>query len=539
MSNLKHRLNRQEDQMASGNSGCALNNLPTEILLEVFAHYISAKPSYLPWRDNYNRKMVCARYSNPFSLCRVCTLWRDVVTGEPSLWSKIHIRAPLVGDCTKESLTLISDVAKLQAQTARAGNDVPLSLYLDLSAQPNFLRTGISLSAFVRGQLDALNKVRRLYVRGNAKEGASPGLEQSSFPNLEFLFLDGVGIATGLGKATRSQQGALLIPTFPCFPALKRLAGNPIQLSHLPHSIPWHKLTHLHLESPLTPDEIIGVLNSTPKLRIAGLKRCTDGNLRFLPSTLKKPNAGATILMADLQRLAFVGALFDRVKDYEKQGIHLSWPNLTHLRLMPEDTAPSLYPGAVLSQQISQLTHLSISDSNRHHLSQLAHIFQFCPLLVHLGIGVYWCAANHRELFEYLTFDRDAPRLPLLKELGVYISIENHICWSAVSGLKEKTLASLRAMAESRDGTQDVPAALNALVVSVGGIQQYQRASLAYDGIGEVLRSLRRRPALCRVVREKGVVQNPSLDFDSTFDGAFEDWRGSRISDIIDNFEAF
>ncbi|KAJ3500094.1 hypothetical protein NMY22_g19377 [Coprinellus aureogranulatus] len=240
-----------------------------------------------------------------------------------------------------------------------------------------------------------------------------------------------------------------------------------------------------------------------------------------------------------LRTLAFVGWLFDDDMDCRRDGIDFSWPRLTHLQLIPEAGQPAImYRDSNIRRKVSHLTHLSISNGNQHHLSQLTHILQFCPLLIHLGIAIHGSSANHGELFDNLTFSRDAPRLLLLRELGIHISVENHLCWSPASTnvFQGKTLASLRAMVESRTGTQNVPTTLERLIISVGGVPQFKLASVAADAIEELLKSVGHRPAVCRVVRKRATAT--ATDLDSTFDGAFGGWRGTRVSDIIEDFGA-
>ncbi|KAJ3536896.1 hypothetical protein NMY22_g5835 [Coprinellus aureogranulatus] len=91
--------------------------------------------------------------------------------------------------------------------------------------------------------------------------------------------------------------------------------------------------------------------------------------------------------MMKLKTLAFVGWLFDDDMDCRRDGIDFSWPCLTHLQLIPEPAQPAvMYRDGNIRRKVSQLTHLSISDGNQHHVSQLTNILRFCPLLSIWGL---------------------------------------------------------------------------------------------------------------------------------------------------------
>ncbi|KAJ3521219.1 hypothetical protein NMY22_g12404 [Coprinellus aureogranulatus] len=517
--------------------GHTLNVLPTQVLVKIFAHYISIKPtSWNRWDFEAGDVVTNIHYHSPFLLRQVCKLWNDVVTGQPSLWSQLYIRARFE-ESDEEYYTSPNDIDKSQAQIALT-KDLSLSLNLDLAAQPDCFgyRSPMhsSLAGFLDRDSEAFTNLQRLHIHDTMRHShISPEVGLSVLPNLEFLFVDHVLAA----KDSRDDIGTTLTASLPRLPALKRLAGTPIHLNSLPTTIPWHQLIHLHLESPLTSDEIFAVLQHTPTLRVAGFKRHETRGSTILPSPLKRPKRGTKILLPNLSRLSFVGQLFDNDMDSERKGVHLSWPKLTHFRLIPDHAPPMFYQESILSQWVPQLTHLSITDSNSFHISQLTRILRFCRHLIHLGFGVYNPKSNHREVFDFLTYNDEEPRLPKLRELGIHLYVEKHACWSFVGGQKEVTLESMWAMVESRDGTQTVPAALERLVISVGGVHQYQRARVTAIAIEKVLRFMPRQPAFWRVVRERVIAATKG--FDSTFEGEFEDWRGSRIADVADDFGTF
>ncbi|KAJ7756282.1 hypothetical protein B0H16DRAFT_1539243 [Mycena metata] len=99
-----------------------IQNLPPEILAQVFVHFLPAYPEFPP---------LSGRLS-PLLLCQICQEWRAIALSTPSLWSAIRITTPTDVDVPESHEVLKLEILKTWLTRSR---NCPLSLSLSGSSQ--------------------------------------------------------------------------------------------------------------------------------------------------------------------------------------------------------------------------------------------------------------------------------------------------------------------------------------------------------------------------------------------------------------------
>ncbi|KAJ3536895.1 hypothetical protein NMY22_g5834 [Coprinellus aureogranulatus] len=274
--------------MATENSRCTVNDLPREILLEIFAQYTSVRCLPKKFDDDTEWRRVGIRRSSPFVLCKVCRQWKELAASMPALWSSVYVRAAF-SEFKLQYQIGANNVRKFRIQAARAGRS-PRALHLDLGPKSRPPDTHTPLPAFLEKYTEPFSHLQQLCLLGDATKCA--GLERLNLPKLEFLFVD----HSQFGRSTR---GSTFTTGLPILPSLKRFACIDICWDIIPASFPWYQLTHLHLKFPLTPDEILVVLCNTPNIQDLGLRRNSKQDVLQgrLPSVLKKPRRGDRVIL--------------------------------------------------------------------------------------------------------------------------------------------------------------------------------------------------------------------------------------------------
>lgn len=105
----------------------SIQSLPTEVFIRIFHHVVGARPCHIDVRDHSGANTSLPRY--PDFLSHVCSRWRQIIMGMPSLWTHIDI-------INFHSLSQGS-VLRSEACLARA-SDFPLDIHIRVPSSYDF-----------------------------------------------------------------------------------------------------------------------------------------------------------------------------------------------------------------------------------------------------------------------------------------------------------------------------------------------------------------------------------------------------------------
>ncbi|KAJ7429599.1 hypothetical protein B0H11DRAFT_1944502 [Mycena galericulata] len=185
------------------------------------------------------------------NLRQVCILWRDIVTGDPALWTHMHIDEKTsfsaLGNWLNRSgslpLTFNIKMDKMESSVEENGTVAPITHILSAGRSNRWHVKAIILLPF-------MHRCRRLIL--HAKDGATSHLLVALFNKMDCSSLEVLDFALSpysvdTQRDATEAEPLLLVPTFENAPAIKSLSLDDTFVLWGGASI-YSNLTHLHLE---------------------------------------------------------------------------------------------------------------------------------------------------------------------------------------------------------------------------------------------------------------------------------------------------
>ncbi|KAJ7042877.1 hypothetical protein C8F04DRAFT_1075092 [Mycena alexandri] len=193
-----------------------IHTLPSEILVEIFVHFLPAYPEFPP----------LSGLLSPLLLCRICQEWRAIALSTPSLWSAIRITSPRDGDALESHE--VSKLEILKTWLTRSRN-CPLSLSL----------SGASHSLLLSDFLDAIASHCRRWEHLDALVHMEDiNLMQSEMPLLRHLRFGPNAFCPRVSEPPTLFARAPLLRTV--------VLTDNFLIGRM--RLPWAQLTHLYAE---------------------------------------------------------------------------------------------------------------------------------------------------------------------------------------------------------------------------------------------------------------------------------------------------
>ncbi|KAJ3508711.1 hypothetical protein NMY22_g16527 [Coprinellus aureogranulatus] len=376
----------------ASNPGSMVDEVPVEIMRQIF-EYCIAREGRRPKAEG--QAQGTSLFTSVYTLCLVCSSWKDIAMGHPPLWSTVVIRAGLA-----KSEHSSKDIQVLQVQVFYIGrllariSSFPWSLYIHLGhspslqqpsplvhadsnyiVQPNFSESGPRFPLWTSLPRTSLATLKLLHIFTPVRW---PHLENLELPNLESLVVE-----VNINLASDFENGDL-----PSLPRLVKLAVIGMPFFMFPSTVPWSQLTHLHLEVEMMfMEDLEKILLKSAHLREASFK-VPDVHGVLPRLSARVPGNGSLEPLTRLKGITFSAFYPDLT--------NISWPNLNYLRLTESDI--QRIPASL--QKLSSLTHLEFSCRRiETPLEPFIKVIDACPLLVRPS---FWTlAALWTNLFSF------------------------------------------------------------------------------------------------------------------------------------------
>lgn len=348
-------------------------NLPHEMLLEIF---------FILMLDGGDYPKPCIGVA-PLLLCRICSLWRVIVLGNPKFWSGL---GNPFSNVQQDSIDI--KLGSVRAWLNRA-KGLPLAVSMDSEEEiPSISQTFAPYQNTLQ-KLDLSFPGRTLELL----------CEIPSFPCLETLRLQ---VRSKGFKDTPAPEA--LNTAFKYAPVLRHvelLGFRNLDTRLL--KLPWPQLTFLHLATVIIPPRLVPMLEHCTNLEVCKLDVIS---WNFLPPT---------VIPDMLPRLHTLHVIADESTLFQQ----LNLPSLKNLEI--QDCSAGSWDSQTLldfqSRSSFQLESLTIlhDDITSYELEPLLPVM---PSLVSLTIDSGDTVGP--RLFDILTYSPTAPLLPKLQVLVVY-----------------------------------------------------------------------------------------------------------------------
>ncbi|KAL1754141.1 hypothetical protein FB107DRAFT_216339 [Schizophyllum commune] len=336
--------------VSSGVHIAFVNEIPPEILAEIFVHTLPLRVEYAKPNRRYE----------PLVISHVCRYWRDVAINLPTLWQRISLRGcPSVHDHRPIEL------ARLFADRAR-GTDM-LFEYSDYEAWllrwkgPHKFRHGLPVTPadqrcycaldFIILHIAQIRVLELTVVHASCRRLAAllPGAA-SVLREISVQLVEG-------GEET--QVLSRLYATSPQMVHFSRKSYLEICSIPLPKDVPWHRLVSAHIDdSPIPRSEFLEIIAIGQSLAQLDVRLCPDADEPLRP--LQTP-----ITQHCLQSLIICD---DEPLDSLLQS--LRFPSLREMRLRSKASDPPAWPchdARILRQFVQAISGglhvLEISDA--------------------------------------------------------------------------------------------------------------------------------------------------------------------------------
>ncbi|KAF5337011.1 hypothetical protein D9611_002949 [Ephemerocybe angulata] len=362
-----------------------LQSVPSEIMAEIFEHYMATSPS-----SNIA--------PSPYTLCLVCREWRDVVVGISSLWARLTVHLRYSKKWGDVALLTSTHASSVRTALKRIGAS-PWSL------NPRFLPPSSDVD-FSTLLTPASLKGLRAFKAG--AEGGILGLKSLTFPSAESLVIESkMGIYAGLRHIQFEFEPHS--PNFPTLPSLRKVVLGEIPLwMPLTTYLPWDQVTHLYVGNDVVFKELATILKICPNLRQA----CFQYSDMVVPDR-HEYEAMEACTSVQLKCLTFIGG-----SPCGAPCGKFMWPNLLHLRLH-EVWGRTWDPDSF--KHCGTITHLHLSALKLSVSRQLGPLASSSKHLTHLYLEVKRNMEYHK-IFRFFTFTPAKPAFPFpcLQVLGIH-----------------------------------------------------------------------------------------------------------------------
>ncbi|KAF9075302.1 hypothetical protein BDP27DRAFT_1315849 [Rhodocollybia butyracea] len=294
----------------------------------------------------------------------VCSRWRDIGLGLPTLWSQIQLKF----SAQLQPPRFISTVELYLHRSA----DAPLTLHVEVrkKVQP-FSQTQSEIPFILSLLTEHTQRWKVLHFTCDSPISSFSGFSRLSFPQLEEV---------GLTNRFAFVSGADLN----CFnqaPKLRTaLIADPLVEAA---DFPWKQLTSLDISAP-DDIESLNVFQECPNLTV----------LKIRSQSSQPEILGAGVLLNRLQSLTFLLCEGEEINTQSLQEnvlLTFTLPSLTEFRIIPPDECwgSVIFPAKVFTDFITRssctlktlcLSYVSITDLH------LIEVLQHCPSIHNLSI---------------------------------------------------------------------------------------------------------------------------------------------------------
>lgn len=273
-------------------------DLPPEILGEIFQAYIDAPSPSAPWEEGL--VISASTGDSPMILGQICSYWRTLVLGMPTLWSSIFVEYPApdhidlvrmwldrAGSCP---LTLVlRDWVDSGNRGCSEGTEAILKMFMEKS---NYWKN-----------IDFVLELRESSILDSLEWGACANLESAA---ICARYCDSQALDTFWAKLHQS-------------PALRRVDWFRTFKSGLPHHAPWAQLRHIKTLSVLSDTDVVFILRTCPEL--SSLDTHYTSSSEF---SLQDPVVHTNLESLILHLAADSTPLFDHISLPSLQILHLN-----------------------------------------------------------------------------------------------------------------------------------------------------------------------------------------------------------------------
>ncbi|KAJ7045922.1 hypothetical protein C8F04DRAFT_453856 [Mycena alexandri] len=321
-----------------------VGKLPTELLVEIFAHAVHSSHSSLP------------PHLQAVRLSGVCSLWQRVVNNSPGLWAANRLEVSLNNDSAGylDGLKMLLD----------RSSPLPIAVLLTLNDEPRFYSSDYVAYIF-KLLAPTMMRWKDLEIDRAALEHMTPG----PFPALECLELE-YSIAS-MGLFSRCSR-------------LRRVTATTHKRDARVLQLPWAQLTHLSLRQR-NPAMCREILLQCTHLVSATLTMCEWETVIETPSPTLLPFL-ATLEVAFLtnhRNSGHVGPLFAALALPALHTLYLHFP--TH-----DVGDPAAWPAvefAAFLRRSPHITSLSLLQVQMLTPSTLIALLRLAPCLTKLSIS--------------------------------------------------------------------------------------------------------------------------------------------------------
>ncbi|KAF8633895.1 hypothetical protein AX17_004343 [Amanita inopinata Kibby_2008] len=217
----------------SQHSTISINQLPLEVLAEVFKHCIPDPGDFAGIPKDLA----------PLLLCRVCLLWKKLAQSTPDLWTMMNIYV------TEEARVGLEDVATFMTTWLERSHTLPLTIHLKIT----------------RSVSEALVNTIIKSLCEHALRWESVSIQQP----YRSCVLPPTGVELPLLQSFKFDYDHV----FPGEHSLPFASAPRLTYLHWPHplsighpSVPWRRLRHIHFRFGLSQYAIVEILQGCPKL---------------------------------------------------------------------------------------------------------------------------------------------------------------------------------------------------------------------------------------------------------------------------------
>ncbi|KAF9446965.1 hypothetical protein P691DRAFT_803191 [Macrolepiota fuliginosa MF-IS2] len=223
----------------------SLTDLPPEILGEIFNAYVTTPSESFLWEEGTVTSTPTG--DSPMILGQICSYWRYVVLGMPSLWASICVEYP-----TPDHIELI------RMWLDRAGScplDLVLHDWMDSGNRGCSEGTEAILGMFIETSrswrsIDFVIELRHGSILDSLEWGACPALESAS---VCARFWDRTVLGSFWAKIHQS-------------PVLRQVNWYRMFKDRLPSHAPWAQLQQIKTSSALSDEDVVFILQACPEL---------------------------------------------------------------------------------------------------------------------------------------------------------------------------------------------------------------------------------------------------------------------------------